>query len=374
MRPPNTIDFLRGVALLEILVNHVPGNALSRFTHRQYGWSDAAEVLIFLAGFALALRGGARKGSRASLREEWMRAGNIYVWHVLFTFLLIAVYFTACRLGDPGILAENGTQKIDGATIAGVFLLSHQLRYFDILPVYIAMALISPLVLRIARDYGVSTLLLASFAMYFCARLAGVDAPNWPQSGQWYFNPFVWQFMFVLGFVCGHARAAGAALAGSRFVFGAAVCLLVVSALSMLMGLPNQDVSARGALEAALWDKGDLGPMRIVHFLALALVVARLSGPASDWLARRAPWTWTSVSTLGRYSLHTFCTAALLSALGQIAHRAGLHGLVFDAAFFAASMGLLLAFVHFARARRLRAAPSRARPAETSSSSMSLAP
>jgi len=211
--------------------------------------------------------------------------------------------------------------------------------------------------------------------MYFCARIAGLDAPVWPQAGQWYFNPFAWQFMFVLGFVCGHARAAGASLAASPFVFGAALCVLVASALSMLIGMPDQDVAARGALEAALWDKGDLGPMRILHFLALALVVARLSGPASGWIARRAPWIWASVSTLGRYSLHTFCTAALLSALGQIAHRAGLYGLAFDTAFFIASMALLLAFVHVARVRRLRSAPARVRPAEaSSSSSMSLAP
>jgi len=58
MRAPNTIDFWRGIALLEILVNHIPGNSLSRFTHRQYGWSDAAEVLIFFAGLALAMRCG----------------------------------------------------------------------------------------------------------------------------------------------------------------------------------------------------------------------------------------------------------------------------------------------------------------------------
>ena len=53
---------------MEILVNHIPGNSLSRFTHRQYGWSDAAEVLIFLAGMAFAMRCGKQNEG-----GEWRR-------------------------------------------------------------------------------------------------------------------------------------------------------------------------------------------------------------------------------------------------------------------------------------------------------------
>ncbi len=354
MRSPNAIDFLRGVALLEILVNHVPGNALSRLTHRQYGWSDAAEALIFLAGLALAMRGA---GPRGDIRAEWLRAGKIYVWHVLFTFILMTMYFVACLKGDPGILAENGTQRMDASTLAGVFLLTHQLRYFDILPLYVLLALLSPFVLR-AAGVGLAGLLTTSCAVYLFARASGIDAPAWPQEGQWYFNLFAWQFLFVLGYVCGRARETCASFLASRLLIGAAVALLAVAALAMHVGLPDQNVATRGALQKALWDKGDLGPMRLLHFLALALVVARLSGPIGAWLARHAAWTWICVSTLGRYSLHTFCAAALLSAIGQIAHRAGFRGVVFDTAFFLTSLCLLLAVVRLARARRLRAPPA----------------
>lgn len=358
MRSPNTVDFLRGFALLEILVNHVPGNALSRFTHRQYGWSDAAETLIFLAGLALAMR---RERASDGLFVEWRRAATIYVWHVGFTFALIGVYLLASLRGDHGVLAENGIAQIDAATAGGVFLLTHQLRYFDILPVYIAMALLSPFVLRLARR-SVASVLVVSFAIYAAARVYGFDAPTWPQQGYWYFNPFAWQFLFVLGFVCGGARETFTQAARSTAWLAAALFVLAGGAVAMQLGLPDENVAMRGALEAALWDKGDLGPMRILHFLALAYVVARASGPASAWIARHAPSAWVSVSILGRYSLHTFCMAAILSAIGQVAHRAGYHGLFFDAAFFLASLLVLLGFVWFVRARRLVAA-SAASPA-----------
>lgn len=352
MRSPNTVDFLRGFALMEILVNHVPGNALSRFTHRQYGWSDAAETLIFLAGLALALR---RERAASSLRKEWRRAWSIYVWHVIFSFVLICVYLIASMKGDAGVLAENGAAQIDVATLGGVFLLTHQLRYFDILPLYVVMALISPLILYLAQR-GPAVLLFVSFCVYASARGFGLDVATWPQQGHWYFNPFAWQFLFVLGFVCGGAREAFARAARSSAWLTAALLVLAIGAIAMFFGVPDERVAARGALEAALWDKGELGPMRILHFLALAFVVARLSGPASAWIARHAPSLWGGLSVLGRYSLHTFCMAAVLSAIGQIAHRAGFHGLFFDAAFFLASLLVLLGFVWFVRARRLSAA------------------
>src|SRR5689334_9549125 len=57
LRAPNAVDFWRGFALLTIFVNHVPGNVFQRFTYSHISISDAAELFVFLAGWALALAG-----------------------------------------------------------------------------------------------------------------------------------------------------------------------------------------------------------------------------------------------------------------------------------------------------------------------------
>ena len=52
-RPPNPIDFWRGLALVFIFINHIPGIFYSHFTHAQYSISDSADLFVFLAGWAL---------------------------------------------------------------------------------------------------------------------------------------------------------------------------------------------------------------------------------------------------------------------------------------------------------------------------------
>ena len=48
------IDFFRGLALISIFVNHIPGNFYSNFTHRNFGLSDAAELFVLLASRPLS--------------------------------------------------------------------------------------------------------------------------------------------------------------------------------------------------------------------------------------------------------------------------------------------------------------------------------
>lgn len=49
------IDFFRGVALYMILVDHVVGDPISKFTYQRIGFSDAAELFVFLSGVSCAI-------------------------------------------------------------------------------------------------------------------------------------------------------------------------------------------------------------------------------------------------------------------------------------------------------------------------------
>src|ERR1700721_1389178 len=52
------IDLFRGLALWLIFIDHVSPDVLDWFTIRSYGFSDAAEIFIFISGYTAALSYG----------------------------------------------------------------------------------------------------------------------------------------------------------------------------------------------------------------------------------------------------------------------------------------------------------------------------
>src|ERR1700690_1676835 len=49
------IDLFRGLALWLIFIDHVSPDVLTWFTIRSYGFSDAAEIFIFISGYTAAI-------------------------------------------------------------------------------------------------------------------------------------------------------------------------------------------------------------------------------------------------------------------------------------------------------------------------------
>src|SRR5436305_12662802 len=48
------LDLFRGLALWLIFIDHLPPNLLTWFTIRNYGFSDATEIFIFISGYTAA--------------------------------------------------------------------------------------------------------------------------------------------------------------------------------------------------------------------------------------------------------------------------------------------------------------------------------
>ena len=74
------VDALRGLALLMIFIDHVPGNLLSLVTLRNFGFSDAAELFVLLSGFSsMVAYGGSfdRDGVVVGLRRVLLRCVRI---------------------------------------------------------------------------------------------------------------------------------------------------------------------------------------------------------------------------------------------------------------------------------------------------------
>lgn len=335
-RAPNAVDFWRGFALVEILINHVPGNFFERFTHKTLSVSDAAELFVFLAGWALAFIAG-KPGAPAPLgsvlyRLGW-RAVTVYGAHVATMMMAIAMLAGASIIFDNGLYLEwhNAASVFQNPveTQIGLVALLHQLSYFNILPLYVALLAAAPLFVGLHR-LAPAALLPLSLAIYLAALSIPLTIPTWPDPGQWFFNPLAWQLLFVIGFLAARPDGLGGFVRRHMGVLRWIAWPIVVAgaAVAWFEIYPDPTQVWRPTL-LFIVGKTFLTPMRLIHFLALAIALASLY----PCIERRAGALTRALSLYGRNSLPVFCAGSVLSLAGQILRFATGGGLVFDTAF-----------------------------------------
>ena len=140
-RQANAIDFWRGFALVSIFINHIPGVFYERLTHRNFSISDSAELFVFLAGWSLGLLVGSRTQPMTAPRlvaRLGGRALTIYAAQILISSIALAILASSAYTFDnPLILEWHNAAAVfqdPALTHIGLVLLTHQLGYFDILP------------------------------------------------------------------------------------------------------------------------------------------------------------------------------------------------------------------------------------------------
>jgi hypothetical protein len=315
-----SIDFLRGGVLISILVDHIPGNLLEFVTPRNFGLSDSAEAFVFLSGLSVGmvyLPRARKQGLGAVARGCFERALKLYGVHIALTAAALVIFALAFWLSGVDELVEvHGRSLVFGSpatALPAMALLTHQLGYFNILPLYVALMLWAPLALAIAMRNYVSSLAI-SIAIYLASRGFGLHLPTWPEAGGWFFNPFAWQLVFTIGVVSavvwrnGPPRASPGLIA----VSAATVALAALVTTSMAGFAPGLRDAVSAHLDLA---KQDLGLARLAHFAALAYLVAIAPslGRLTEGRLGRA------VQSLGRNSLTIFAAGSILAALGQAA-------------------------------------------------------
>jgi len=321
-RAPNAVDFWRGFALVSIFINHIPGIFFDQFTHRAVSISDSAELFVFLAGWSLRYVIG--DASRPTPMHQVVfrlggRAVTIYAAHMMIVMLAIAVLAMTSRLLDNPLLLEwhNAAAVFyrPVETHIGIALLTHQLGYFDILPLYVTLMLVAPLLAVIDRLVP-QLLLPASCALYLISIVVPLTIPAWPMDGQWFFNPLSWQFIFVLGLVLGRETGLGA-LVRRHIVALRCVALPIVIAGTIFVLTGGNWIDPTAVPEPKLLfinGKTFATPIRIIQFLALVAVMSIVY----PYIARAVPRAAGLLSMLGRNSLEVFCAASLLSLVCQI--------------------------------------------------------
>ena len=321
MRASNEIDFWRGFALVTIFINHIPGIYFERFTFRKVSLSDSAELFVFLAGCAMrkSVEGPAR-----ALPANWLilrlesRAFQVYVAQMVVTELAIALLAAAAIVLDAPFLLDwhNASAVFNDPIKAhiGLVLLTHQLGYFNILPLYVVLIFIAPAVALLHR-HAPALLLLASLVIYASALVFGANLPTWPVEGSWFLDPLAWQLIYVLGFLlAGEDGIGGFARRHRAILRGLA---LPVGALGVAVGMTGFSPDPVDLPEPKLFftfDKTFLSPARLIHSLALTAIFAGSFKIIGRWIPRLPGF----LCLLGRNSLGVFCALSLLSLCGQI--------------------------------------------------------
>jgi hypothetical protein len=339
------LDACRGLALWFIFVDHIPGNTFAWLTVRNYGFSDATEVFVFVSGYTCMLAyGGAlrEQGWRTVVTRSLRRGFEIYAAFLLLVIAYLVLIWGGCS-GSYCLDQTNTRFFFDnpGTALIHVVALQYAPVNTDILPTFVLLHLSFPLVLwLLARNAAVT--LGASFLLYAMVQHYSWNLPAWP-AGEMYFNPLAWQFLFVFG-----AWYAGWGAGRLEQIMRSRVTL-VLAAVYILFGLI---VALSWRFEQLKWLMPDaisviypiykthLDPMRLLHFLALAVLVARFV--PHDWHGMIKPWM-VAMIRCGENSLPIFCFSVLLSFVGFVILQQVSGSLAMQAAVSAAGIVLMIA-------------------------------
>ncbi|HEX3859514.1 MAG TPA: OpgC domain-containing protein [Pseudolabrys sp.] len=317
------LDLFRGIALWLIFLDHIPSNAVSWITIRNYGFSDATEIFVFISGYTAAFvygRAMSERGFMVASARILKRAWQIYVAHVfLFAIYLAEISYVAQSFDNPLYTEEMGVLdflKNPDVTIMQALLLKFKPVNMDVLPLYIVLLLwLPPMLWLLLR--APSLALMTSAGIYALMWWFDLNIPAYP-NGVWVFNPFAWQLLFIFGAWC----ALGGAKRLSRWlnspvVFGLAVAyLLFAFSIAMTWYFPRLATYVPRAVGEVIYpiDKTNLDVLRIAHFLSLAVIT--LWFVPRQWPALKSPLAWPAIMC-GQHSLEIFCLSVFLSFAGH---------------------------------------------------------
>ncbi|MBI1202926.1 MAG: OpgC domain-containing protein [Rhodopseudomonas sp.] len=368
-RQPNAVDFWRGFALITIFIDHIPGLVYSRYTLVNVSISDAADLFVFLAGWSIRLMAdGRHMTTRDTMLRLVARAFELYAAQVLITMLAIAMLATsAIELSNPLLLEWHNAAAVFNdpvPTHIGLAVLTHQLGYFDILPLYVVLMLMAPLFALIDR-IAPNWLLPLSLTFYVIVLAFRLTLPTWPVSGTWFFNPLAWQVLMVLGFVMAKERAGVGAFVRRHIVpiRWIALPIVILGILVVRFDWWPDPTEVPNPKLFFIVDKTYVTPIRLIQFLALIAVfslafryirrTAELAvvGPAINGLI-------VLFAMLGRNSLYVFCVGSLLSLAAQIMRYYWRGTVGIDTAVVILGI-IIMAFTAWLAESRQRSAPAK---------------
>lgn len=337
------LDVFRGLCMLIIFVAHVPENPWLAWIPARFGFSSATELFVFGSGFASALAFG-RTFGRDGFGAGTLRIG-LRVWQLYWTHLALFVALaglTALSAPETSHAREalRWAFSEPAHAIAGLVTLTYVPMLLDILPLYIVILALVPVMMALRRARPVLPFVLS--AGLYVAAWHGLALPGRPETGApWFFNPFAWQALFFLGYAFGLGWLKPPAL-GQPLLTTLCAAVVIVAVPFNFWAFTDAFPVLVDWLTAAFplntWT--NLHASRALHFLALAYLTLTL--------LERARWLLDTpvaavLTVVGQQSLPAFLVCTVLAWGGGIA----LDRFGFDAVTVAAvnvtGLGLIVA-------------------------------
>lgn len=310
-RRDHRIDALRGIALIMMFLDHMPQNILNQFTLRNFGFADAAEIFILLAGYSSWLAYGRsfpKNGTRKTLEKVGRRVVTLYLAQIVmsvFYILTIHVWEMKYKINPDFIEPELHYGFHDVLSILALRSLPSNL---NILPIYMVLISLFPLIyLCITRAKYL--LLTFSILVWGCTNLIpSVNFPNWLDPDGWYFDPFAWQLLFVLGicFSISAEKHSGNLIRSTPLRIACGLCI-IISFLRIYTPLLD-------FIPVPAQDKSILSPLRLLYVLSLFYVVQ--TSTLSETFARSP--VGQIFCAFGRNSLTVFVWSTIIDLVGRL--------------------------------------------------------
>ncbi len=327
------IDALRGLMLVLMTVTHLP-TRLTNPLGQPFGFVSAAEGFVLLSAFVAGVvysRMARHQSVEAMERAFWKRVLKVYLAQAT-TLLFLFTVITTLGLRIDHVEVKNLVSWYLGHPHDGFLyglLLIYEPALLDILPMYIFFMLLSPCALGYGLRRGWGGVLAVSATVWALAQfglsewlytgavaLTGLPVP-FDEMGA--FNNFSWQLLWFVGLWLGAGRTAPQA---TPLHFPAWLLWLAAAAASY--GVLWRHFGAHGQAPFGgdvqfnlLFDKWQLGPLRIVNLVALGILTVRFGPALARWLPRQH---WLEV--MGAASLAVFC-AQLVAVLLVLAIYGG---------------------------------------------------
>lgn len=311
------LDFFRGVGMLIILLAHIPSDGWALWIPARFGFSDATEMFVFQSGMASAIAFGStydRSGALILIARVAQRIWQIF-WAHIAVFIVVAAIMVFAGTRHDGVTYVNSLNlvpfmKDPGHLLLSLLTLTYVPNYFDILPMYIVILALMPVMIFASKIHQLVPFFLMT-AMWLATQfgLTGLPAEPWSDR-PWFFDPFGWQLLFFTGFFL--MRGTLPAPGYDRRLMALAVILVVVTV--PFAWVRFQEVHPFFQVAAArivpLTDKTDFGLLRFVHFLALCYIAVHLVGKKGSRL--RGPIVRV-LTVVGQQSLAVFITGMVVA-------------------------------------------------------------
>ncbi|WP_300035856.1 OpgC family protein [uncultured Roseobacter sp.] len=348
------LDFFRGIAMFIILFAHTPGNFFTSWIPARWGFSDATEIFVFCSGMASAIAFGStfdRAGFVLGTARVGYRVWQVYWAHVGLFFATVAmvVFLTGLDITGRNYWGQLNlwplfveSERWANQDIWLSFMtLRYVPNYFDILPMYMIVLVMMPVVMALARVnlWLVAAFIAATWLMGQRALTDMLGLPHWnfvaepwiKDNGtqrEWFFNPFGWQLIFFTGF---------AFMRGWLPKPPVAPWLIGLALFLVLANIPLSNIGVREfgfdwardwRVENRAWiTKSDFGILRYIHFLALAYLCwvaagdkgARLLATGQSIAARVWQRALTIILKVGQQSLAVFIVSMFTARVSGFA-------------------------------------------------------